>query len=226
MRGIFTLFLIFLISCTPALEAQPGSIPTPEPAQTPDCECGEHETCQDGTCACTETFKRCGDSCIPEEACCTDEDCEGTCIEGTCKATIICDYGEQPKDGECVCRDDFRFCEEQNRCISRDSCCSFLNCGSFETCVKTGFGVQFCAAQGQKTKCKLTTDLGRKEFFEFENTSFYVEATKFKEDSIDFLIGNDTFTLKPNDRATYDNFTIWQENFEVLGGYCREDFDE
>jgi len=227
MRGIFfTLFLSILVSCTPALEAQPG-VPAPEPvAVEQNCECGQNELCQNNECVCADGFKQCRDSCIPDKSCCTDEDCDSACTEGTCEPAATCDYAETLEDGECVCRSDYQFCEEQDRCISRDSCCSFINCGSFETCVKTSFAVQFCAEQGQKTKCKLATDLGRKEFFEFDNTEFYVQATQFKENSIDFNIGNQTITLKPDERVRHGNLTIWQEEFRVMGGFCREDFDE
>lgn len=237
--GAFSLvvLLLVLVACSNQLMAEPGDVKISEPADNStedttitetesdpcqDVQCKENENCVDGSCVCK---KECEGICIAENACCTDDECQGKCIDNECREAR-CEYGEILEDGECVCREDYKYCKEQGKCISRDSCCTFVNCGSFQDCVSTSLAVDFCVEKEPKKICKLLSKEGRRELFKINGKEFFVEALNFYEGEIEFQLGNETIMLKTNQTIERDGITMWQDNFKVTGGFCREDYDD
>lgn len=81
-------------------------------------------TCDGQTCGfiCLAGFKLCGDSCIPESACCSDADCDA-------RDHQICDTDSRT----CVCESpEYKDCN--GTCISKDGCCSADDCDDAMTC--------------------------------------------------------------------------------------------
>ena len=78
---------------------------------------GDGSTCTSS--GCPEGEKQCGEVCINNSACCTNDDCSG---------------GQVCSAYECVCPEGQKLCGET--CISASSCCNDADCSSGQTCVE------------------------------------------------------------------------------------------
>lgn len=231
-RYLLILFLI-LASCEPALQTIPTSEYQPAVDVThqttdlcSDVQCLEGQTCNQGKCECKEETKLCNNKCIPDEACCTDKDCEqGTCEKGQC-TTVECTIGEEYEDGECQCQEDMMYCTEQKKCIDKKSCCRHQECDSFQRCVPTNYKTSLCIKIEDKKLCKTFADQERSELYTVLDEDFKVKPTDWWNDqSITFEINNQTIRIKQNETVALTNATLFLEGFEKIGGYCKEDED-
>lgn len=117
------------------------------------CRAGEVLDATTRTCGCPSGQKPCGDACIPNEQCCSDEDCSGgkvcqsgacvcpsgrrpcgsSCIpDGDCCTGAECSGGKVCLKGACVCPSGQRPCGKV--CIPTGDCCSDGDCSGGKTC--------------------------------------------------------------------------------------------
>ncbi|MBW3019023.1 hypothetical protein KY329_02455 [Candidatus Woesearchaeota archaeon] len=231
MRGLlFQVFVLFLLTaCSAEIRTEPiGDVnkTVQEPLSCDKIKCAAPTICEEGKCVCPAGQKKCGTDCIAESGCCKDADCsEGECVDNKCKVTEECSYGEVFTEGKCECSDGYKYCEEQGKCIARDNCCTYLNCGSFQKCIRTTYGVSLCMQSGVKKSCKFVSDNGREELFNLGNGSIGAEALRFLEESVEFKIENMTVTLEPDTQIPLLGMEVWQEDFQVMGGFCRYEED-
>lgn len=228
--SLFLVLMLFLAACNSTIQAEEGPVKIPKQEKAPQAkdpcegiECPEGKVCKQGKCTC-ETGKACGEDCIPQDACCTDADCEGKCTDNEC--AVPCSHGEVFKEGECKCAEGFKFCEQQDKCIPRDACCTLFNCGSFEECVKTSYGASVCLKKEQKTKCRMLTDIGRVEFVDIGEQEFRMMPEQFRDEELVLKINNSTIILQPEVHTEKEGVEIWQEGIEILGGFCREEDED
>ena len=235
MRGIlFQVFVLFLLTaCGSEIQAEPVGDIIPEPVQKTvelaSCDkikCAAPTICENGKCVCPAGQKKCGTDCIPISGCCDDSECEGECVKNKCVATSECSYAEVFEDGKCECKEGYKYCEEQKKCIARDNCCTYLNCGSFQKCVRTTYGVSLCMQKDVKTSCKFVSDNGREELFNLGDGAITAKALRFLENSIEFQIENMTVKLEPDVKTQVLDMDVWQEEFQVMGGFCRYEDDD
>lgn len=232
MRAWVLLF-IFLLGCQPALQATPTS-EIEQPAQetqqeTDSCAsvlCKPDEVCKGGVCGCPSDMKKCGDACISELSCCTDADCgEGHCASGTCITT--CAFGEEFVNDECQCTSERKYCEEQDKCIPRNSCCIHTQCERNERCVPTNLRTHLCFEFGDKKICRLLADNERSELVDIGNQSFRAQALDFFSDgSVEFLVDNETRSLTPNKPFVLRGVSIFSEEGDEVGGFCKADEED
>lgn len=233
VRALLLVFLVFLAACEPALQTRPTSeyqLPeetSDEPVNLcADVSCNENEECYQGDCICEEGYKTCNNTCIPDDQCCTTDDCaEGTCEQGICVQD--CHFGETFEDNACDCGSDRKYCPEQDRCIPRDACCVHSQCDRDQRCVPVQLRARLCLETDNKTKCRLLADNGRDEVVAVNNVDYRLEATNWWNDNtITFTVNNETIRLDKNDQHTLANIAFYYENFEEVGGYCKEDVDD
>lgn len=229
--SLLVLFLLILSACN-TIKTEPGPTEIPkEPViitETVDLcegvECDAGKSCVNGACACPSDKKACGEECIAKEACCTDAECDGRCYDNEC-VSDSCDYGKVFQNGKCVCADGFKECKDQEKCIPENSCCNLLGCRSFEDCVPTSFATRICMKNEEKTMCRMINDMLRVEYFNINDHEFRVEPQQFRQNSTQLLIGNETVILQPDAKIDREGVEIWQEDFKVMGGFCREEED-
>lgn len=114
--------------------------------------CGENERCLEGKCFCTENFKQCGTTCIPENTCCSDSDCKDreSCVQGTCTQTAFCSFNQKwdSEKRKCICDQHTKWCSVQSKCVPFDNCCDINDCnipGLVEKrCMPTVWEVDIC----------------------------------------------------------------------------------
>jgi hypothetical protein len=94
-----------------------------------------------GSCTCEPGSKPCGDVCIPDTQCCTDEDCTGssTCADGfcTCSGGLMC-------NGECVA---------DAACCPGEASILDCTCGAQRTCGDSGVWSE-CMGGNQNPECE------------------------------------------------------------------------
>jgi hypothetical protein len=235
-RVLFLVFvLFFLTACGGEIQAEPvgdekeSNVKVVEPTKT-SCDkvkCALPTICDEGKCVCPDGQMKCGIECVPKDGCCKDSDCsEGKCVQSQCVLTTECSYGEEFIDGECGCVEGYKYCEQQEKCIARDNCCTYLNCGSFQKCVRTTYGVSLCIQSGVKKSCKFVSDNGRADLYNLGNGSIRAGALRFLVDTVEFQIENLTVVLEPDVHTDVMGMDVWQEEFEVMGGFCRYEDDD
>jgi len=139
--------------------------------------------------------------------------------------TKDCKPGEELKEGKCTCKEGYRFCETQNRCIKENSCCKSHNCRSFEYCVPTKYTTNLCIKKDNIKMCKSLTEDRPHDEIEIQDKRYEIEVTQFLEGKIKFKINNKEVELKPQTEAMFEGMTIWTDGLEEAGGYCREETD-
>lgn len=118
------------------------------------CRAGEVLDATTRTCGCPSGQKPCGDACIPNEQCCSDEDCSGgkVCQSGAC----VCPSGAVECGGACYdpCEDKLVLNPRTCVCECKGGACGkFKRCGSGGCiCLKTAEGGGLCARS--RTPCK------------------------------------------------------------------------
>lgn len=231
----FLILLLILAACetaiqtVPTSEYQPTVIETGDtPAPTDICKdvnCTKGQICKQGQCVCQEG-KLCDNKCIPEEACCKDNDCpSGKCEKGKC-TKAECSLGQEFKNGECQCTADMVYCEEQKKCIQKGKCCVHGQCKQFEKCMQTMWKISLCIQTDDKKQCKIFGDQDRTELYTLNNLTFKAKPVNWWNDkSVTFEINNQTIRLKENVQVNFSNATMYQEGITVSGGYCKEDVE-
>jgi hypothetical protein len=121
-------------------------------------DCGFQGACEAGVCDCKSGARFCQDTCIPEDGCCTDEECPGgtgqTCQNGQC----ACPSGQKDCGGACILqdaccdRDDCDECElcQDQTCVA-SVCCPL--CPSGQECLSNGSCATACVDQDDCTGC-------------------------------------------------------------------------
>ncbi len=157
--------------------------------------------CSNGECVCPEGLKQCGDACIPEAGCCSQEDCSNTtvcfnnqCVE-PCQA-VQCSDRETCVGGECVCRDNYVRSVNGN-CIEKGLCAADEDCEETQKC-ESGICVENCYSYKEPveiSECFFREALrtGNVETCEFvkedkRNRCVFEVAVKNKERSLCFLL--------------------------------------
>lgn len=234
--GSLLLVFLALTACQASLKAEPADIAAlntteaaPEPVNIPDTthnpclkvDCETDKECKGGVCVCLEGTKDCKGDCIPLDGCCDDSECEGHCADNQC--VDACTYGEQYKDGKCVCAENYKYCDAQEKCIPQDYCCSFLNCRSFEECVPTTYTASICFQFENKKKCRLVSDLARTEYVEIGDLEISATPVLFGETNLQLRLDNETYALQPNVKIDLKGIDIWAEDLKPMGGFCREE---
>ena len=223
-----TLFLLVLVACAPAgttLHAQPLNV-TPPKDLCADVVVGENMRCDAGQLSCDDGFKTCGEGCIPEGTCCTDDDCgaDRQCVNTVCVDRQLCKFNEVWDDErkECSCAENAKFCQEQNKCIPFKSCCWHSDC-SGERCAPTTYSGTVCIF-GETKKCKVVHEGGVSQSFFFPEGSYEVAVQQVLEDGIFTLRVNDETLsrLETNETRSGEGFSIFVENVNTFGGLCRE----
>jgi len=237
VKYFFITLLILLIACESAIQTVPTSEyqPPVEGIQSAEdveqtanpCEgvvCSGGQICEKGTCTCGSDKKLCNDQCIAKDGCCEHSECEtGACENGAC-VTKECKFGEELKNGECVCTSDTKKCGEQGKCIDRKSCCIHTQCPTFNRCVPTSWRTSFCIKIGEKKLCRILADNDKDELFIVKGQEFRVQATDWlSNESIRFNFANETIHLVANEQITRVNATLFHEGIQVVGGFCKED---
>lgn len=232
MIAVMALFLVLLVACAPVstLKAQPLNVS--EPVKVDACanvQCGENLQCQAGSCVCASGFKTCGNSCIAESACCTDNDCgaEQLCQSGSCEERPTCKYNEEwdAKRKECVCADGTKWCAAQSECIPAKSCCEHIDCSDDQRCAPTTYSTSVCI-KAESKKCKVIGE-GKTGSYFFNEGRYDVKLNAvFEGKQFELMINNQTTgRVGLNDTIPVLLGDLWIENFQVFGGYCREDED-
>ena len=226
--------LLFLIAaCAPqnVLRAQPlnNSVP-PGPDLCATVTCGADMRCTDGACVCADGLKKCGDSCISQSKCCSNSECgqDRFCQNGACVQQPVCKFNEQwdPDRKECACAEGAKFCNEQSKCIPYKSCCWHSDCGSRGDfrCAMTTYSADVCL-QSDTKKCRLVHE-GTKQDFVLSDQQFYTVRLQQIIEGGKFIVrvGNETTkSLAVNETAQAANISVFVDQLEVFGGYCREE---
>ena len=201
------------------VQPEPVPEPTPVPVDVPEPEP-----------ACDSGFKLCGEECIPEDGCCSNDECESfqVCQSNECilKEDILCDVNAFFDDdrGKCVCEPNKYFCNDQKQCIDLDVCCNRFDCPRSEACAETRLSMYFCFEKNNTIlSCKFVTE-GLSSLFSFEGSEYTVSLDELYQDEIaDIRINNDTFSkITVNDVKQIDGMDTYIEYFKTFGGTCFE----
>lgn len=228
--AVMTLVLVVLAACAPAtLQAQPLNKTALD--KCANVQCGENAYCEVGACLCSGSFKKCGEKCIGERACCTTEDCSPgrTCQGGACVERPKCEYLAtwDPIRDECSCVEDAKYCPAQGKCIPADHCCGHEDCDDDERCPPTTYSGTICMKLDTK-KCRIVHEGTVLDYF-FSQGEYQVRLVNVLENQIfDVKVNNDTARrMSLNETLTVDNKAqLFVENFEVFGGNCKEDVED
>ncbi|PIN75704.1 hypothetical protein COV18_02545 [Candidatus Woesearchaeota archaeon CG10_big_fil_rev_8_21_14_0_10_37_12] len=234
-KYFFATLLLFLLACQPALQAVPSSAyqNQNQPEETNPCaavSCLAGQICENGECICSKGTKMCDGQCIAEHICCDNNDCnsEDFCNNGTCEP-VSCEYGQQAKDGECVCAENMKYCSEQRKCISKESCCVFSMCSEYDRCVETLWRTHLCFELPNKTTCKAVGDNDQTVLFSLEGEDFRVSTKRwYSDERIMFSINNEDITIPTHAKIPYNqtelqDLSLYHEGIIVLGGFCKPD---
>jgi hypothetical protein len=223
--------LILIAACAPqqTLQAQPLNL-TPPKGACEDVVCGANMHCDAGQCLCDGSFKRCGDGCIDERACCTDRDCGPgrSCADGACVERPKCEYLATWDDGrkECVCDEDAKYCQAQGKCIPAAHCCAHDACDDDQRCAFTTYSASVCMEFDTK-KCKIVHE-GRSLDYFFPQGRYDVQVVNVLEGPLfDLKVNNDSIRrVEIGEYNTVDGtLKIFVEALKVFGGNCREEPD-
>lgn len=190
--------------------------------------CGENQFCNTGSCVCKAGFRKCNDSCISNDSCCGDGDCDygKFCSENKCRNIVRkCNYGEvwNSDNESCACASNTKFCELQSKCIPLNHCCVPSDC-SFrrDLCLQTNNIVTVCVDDGS-IHCKGVIE-GRDALFSLANTDLRIKVTKIFEDSgVSVIIGkNESAVLEFNaSQSLKNNISVYVEQIKSAGGVCK-----
>lgn len=185
--------------------------------------CDSDKSCVNGECVCKNGFKECNEDCIAENSCCNDDDCEeGICEEGVC-VNKVCKYNQRYDSDakDCVCAEGTYYCAAQKKCIPKKNCCMHTVCKTYQRCVPTQFITSICLVKEKKV-CKSVIEFRVEPFF-FGADRYNVEIKDILNDGVLVLaVNEEELELELNKEKTFMNMTIYMENLEVLGGYCKE----
>ena len=224
-----TLFLIIILTaCTQTfVQTVPynGTITTYHNTTLEGCtNCASGETCRNNSCVCTG--KLCRGACIAASACCTSADCpEGTCINNQCTIpTQRCAFNEKFQAGECTCAPGYSRCREQEKCIKQGDCCYSGNCPRGDRCASTVWKSSICFQIDSKRSCRLLADNNRTERVTIDTLDVRMGILSWWNDgNITLSINNQTRELAKNQSQPFDQYSIYQEGIESIGGICKED---
>jgi hypothetical protein len=235
----FLILLLILMACETAVQTVPTSeyqptvtdtanIPAENTDLCKDVNCTSGQVCKEGKCECSSGTKLCSDKCIPKENCCANSDCtSGLCTNGVCAVPKECEYGKEFQNGECQCAKGKFYCEDQKKCINKDSCCKHTECDSFERCMQTTLKTSLCIEVEEKKSCKTFMDQDRTELYDVKGNDYKAKPTNWWNDnSVTFDINNQSIRLKFNVMTNFSNATVYQEGITESGGYCKEDTTE
>lgn len=225
--GAMALFLLFIAACAPVstLQARPLNV-TPPKDLCADVAVGENMHCDAGQLLCDGGFKQCGESCIAEASCCTDDDCgaDRLCENKACVERPLCKFNEawDEERKQCSCGENAKFCQEQGKCIPVTSCCWHSDCDD-ERCAPTTYSGTVCIT-GETRKCKVVHEGGVSQSFFFPEGSYEIAVQQVLEGGVFTLrVGNETLSrLGTGETRSGEGFSIFVEDVQTFGGLCRE----
>ena len=188
--------------------------------------CDTNSKCSEGSCVCSDGYKKCDGKCISSNACCKDADC-GTnkiCKDNVCTDTN-CGYSQlyDSQKKTCVCSAESKYCAIQKKCIPKKSCCQHADCDTSGGCTQTQFLVRVCM-KDDTTMCRAIAEK-KKDSFDIGGFKYYVEfKSVLQNGKIDLLVNEKEFVLAINEMQPLDSSVkMYVEKFETIGGYCKEE---
>ena len=222
------LAILVLSSCSSELRGQQVQIEVDENDPCFEVQCGQYELCSGGNCICQTGFKECNDQCIAEAACCADNECGigETCVANTCTFScenIQCESNKICSDQYegCFCKDGYKWCNLQNKCIPDDHCCTKFDCGRDEKCVNTAIRSEVCVEKGDDKHCRILNDLEPKEYI-VGGTKFEIFLEDyFYTDSVELKINEDLVNMTNRKRIQSKGAIVWLKDLREVGGMCK-----
>ena len=240
---IVIIFVIFLQACQQAsIRAEtPDDALLQKLSEEQKCAnkiCSQNQQCVSGDCICQSGFKDCNNACIPSISCCSADDCsEGQyCNEqNVCKISPkLCSY-LQTWDAEtesCVCSDNAKFCDLQNKCIPKNHCCDVLDC-TFrrDICQETKYSARICI-KDDLLHCK-TINEGQNDLFLLKNDIndmyYRIHVNSIVENGNTNIIVNrnsSKLLLLNTTQQLAINSVIYADYIKHSGGVCKTYSDD
>jgi hypothetical protein len=196
-------------------------------------QCGENSYCEMGVCMCSGGFKKCGDKCIAERMCCTNDQCPSgkVCSSGVCTDRPLCGFNEQwdSASKQCFCSEGAKFCAEQGKCIEADACCAHNDCnrrGELR-CAPTTYSATVCLNYGTK-KCRVVHEGVPTELITTAGDFDILLQNVLEGPLFDLKVNTDSIRrVRANESNKISNGTVnlYVESMTVFGGYCRDESD-
>lgn len=239
MRLFLVFFMLLLLSCShngeiiaqeiqeDDLENQNNKIQEKE-SSCDKVRCSNNFICKNGKCICKGQI--CGNYCVINNGCCVNADCDSNeqCIKYKCVEETTCQYKEifDEKEKKCICEENYFYCEAQNKCLKKGSCCDQGDCGRYEICSQTYWAVNICFQYPSKKKCKMLRDVGISETMQTPEGDFLIKINNiFTGDNVKINIDDKEYELKLNERIPAAKGTVWIEEIKELGGSCKVYYD-
>lgn len=221
-KYLFLFILLILTACEPAIKTIPTSqyFPTEQNITQETEQITPQETIQELQDPCANILCQSGQTC-------KNGNCELIQQEIKSETPTLCNYGQIWEDGECTCAEGRFWCPEQNKCIQNGDCCLHSQCKRFERCVPTQYRVRLCIQDQTGKLCRLLADNNRTEIIAIGGTDVRIGAANwYSDESINFTLNNQTSLLKPKQTIELFSATIYSENFEEYGGFCKLDEED
>lgn len=191
--------------------------------------CGENEICIEGSCGCAEDYKTCNNQCIPENSCCSDDECGigESCVNNACTFScenVQCESNKicSEKRQGCFCKEGYKWCELQNSCIPEDHCCTRFECDRDQRCIDTAIRAEVCLEKDNDMNCKILNDLDAKEFLVGGIAFEILLSDNFYTEMATILINEQSHNMTPGLRKLIESGAIvWLRNFDEVGGSCK-----
>lgn len=233
VTAVLMAVLVLVSACgQTTIKATPLNNTVPQPMDAcAEKQCGENQYCEAGVCMCSGGFKKCGDRCIAERLCCTNDQCPSgkACSNGVCVERPVCGFNEEWDNGrkECICAEGAKFCHEQGKCIPVKSCCAYTDCKGDMRCAATTYSASVCI-KTTTAKCSMVAE-GTVGKFMTPIGDFTVKLENILEGPLfDLKVGNDTTRrMRAEEQNLIANGSayIYVESMEMFGGYCRDEPD-
>lgn len=237
---LVVIFIVFLQACQQAsiIAETPDEVLMQKLAEDQKCAnkiCGQNQQCVAGDCVCSSGFKKCDAACISSKSCCSSDDCsEGQyCNEqNVCKTSQKqCSYLQKwdAETGSCICSDNAKFCDLQNKCIPKNNCCSTLDC-TFrrDLCQETKYSARVCI-KDDAMHCKTIIE-GQNDLFLLKNNDYNrVHVNSIIENGNTNIIINKNISKMLMFNVTQqfaNNSIISVDSIRQSGGVCKTYSDD
>ena len=224
---LFILFLAILTGCNEPVRVERQDISVSIDLCS-SVICGYNELCFKGECVCGDGFDRCDGQCISNESCCANEDCELSyfcntnnecekgCDDFLCNSNKICDDLTQ----ECVCEPGTKWCQNQRKCISKDSCCTNLDCPDEDGCVMTIAFVTLCIDDGGMVGCEKIPEGEEKTLFANDNKYTLFVKKIYDDGKILVRVNGELIELETEYDVDADT-VMYKKILKMFGGQCK-----